>query len=302
MCGTPGSMTTATLQDQTILITGATNGIGRQAALELAKLGATLVITARDAAKGEHVMAQIKSESGNSKIEMIRADLSRMADVISTANAFKAKHSRLDVLINNAGGIFDARKLTADGFEYTFGFNHLAYFLLARELLDVLKSSAPARIVNVSSAAHEGGKINFDDLMGARSYSSFRAYSQSKLANIMFTYALARRLEGTQVTVNALHPGFVDTGFGANGGLLMRSLINVAKKFGSIKVDKGADTVVYLASSADVAGQTGKYWDRRRAINSNAASQDAAAQERLWQVSETLIAGALQQDAHVKIA
>jgi NAD(P)-dependent dehydrogenase (short-subunit alcohol dehydrogenase family) len=280
------------MKDKTILITGGTNGIGKQAAHDLAKLGATIVITARDAAKGERVASELRTASGNARISVLRGDLSRMADVIAVARGFREKHARLDVLINNAGGVYDKRDTTADGFEYTFAFNHLAYFLLTRELLDLLKTSAPARIVNVSSSAHQGGKINFDDVMAERGYASFRAYSQSKLANVMFTYALARRLEGSNVTVNALHPGFVDTGFGANGGALMRTALNVMKKFGAITPEKGADTVVYLASSADVGGQTGKYWDQRKAVASNSASMDVPAQERLWQLSEQLIAQA----------
>jgi NAD(P)-dependent dehydrogenase (short-subunit alcohol dehydrogenase family) len=285
------------VQDKTILITGATNGIGRQAAFDLAKLGPTLVITARDAAKGERVASEIRKTSGNDKVSVLRGDLSRMSDVAAVARGFRDKHGRLDVLINNAGGIYDTRQTTADGFEYTFAFNHLAYFLLTRELLDLLKSSAPARIVNVSSDAHSGGKINFDDVMAERRYSPFAAYSQSKLANVMFTYALARRLAsdgvGSAVTVNALHPGFVNTGFGANGGALMRGMIGIAKKLGALSTEKGADTVVYLASSPDAAGQTGKYWEKRKAIASNAASIDVAAQDRLWSLSESLIERAL---------
>jgi NAD(P)-dependent dehydrogenase (short-subunit alcohol dehydrogenase family) len=283
------------MNGKVVLITGGTNGIGKQAAHDLAKLGATIVITARDAAKGERVASELRKASNNENVSVLRGDLSRMSDVVAVARGFRDKHSRLDVLINNAGGIYDARQTTADGFEYTFAFNHLAYFLLTRELLDMLKASAPARIVNVSSAAHTGGKINFDDLQAERGYSSFRAYSQSKLANVMFTYALARRIEGTNVTANALHPGFVDTGFGANGGFLMRNAINVMKKFGALTPQKGADTVVFLASSPDVAGVSGKYWDQRKAIASNAASMDRAAQERLWEASERLIDQALAQ-------
>jgi NAD(P)-dependent dehydrogenase (short-subunit alcohol dehydrogenase family) len=281
------------MNGKVVLITGGTNGIGKQAAHDLAKLGATIVITARDAAKGERVASELRKASNNERISVLRGDLSRMSDVVAVARGFRDKHSRLDVLINNAGGIYDARQTTADGFEYTFAFNHLAYFLLTRELLDMLKTSAPARIVNVSSAAHTGGRINFDDLQAERGYSSFRAYSQSKLANVMFTYALARRIEGTNVTANALHPGFVDTGFGANGGFLMRNAINIMKKFGALTPQKGADTVVFLASSPVVAGVSGKYWDQRKAIASNAASMDRAAQERLWETSERLIDQAL---------
>ncbi len=285
------------MQGKTILITGATNGIGKQAAHDLAKLGAQLLIVGRDAARTEAARASIIATYPQAGVTTYLADLSHMADVKRLAAEIKAKHSRIDVLVNNAGAIFDARRVTADGYEQTFALNHLGYFLLTRELLGTLTASAPARIVNVASAAHSSAKINFDDLQGARRYSSFSAYGQSKLANIMFTYALARRLSGSGVTVNALHPGFVDTGFGSNGGGLMRAIIGIGKRFGAIAPAKGADTVVYLASSPDVAEVTGKYWDQRKAIASNAASMDMAAQERLWEASERLIESALARKA-----
>lgn len=281
------------MTSKTILITGATNGIGKQAAHELAKLGAHLLIVGRDAARTQAVRDALVAAHPQTTVETYLADLSRMAEVKRLADAVKAKHSRIDVLVNNAGAIFDARHVTVDGYEQTFALNHLAYFLLVRELIGVLSASAPARIVNVASAAHSGAKINFDDLHGARGYSSFKAYGQSKLANIMFSYALARRVPSANITVNALHPGFVDTGFGSNGGSIMRIAIGVMKRFGALTPEKGADTLVYLASSPEVEGVTGKYWDQRKAISSNAASMDDAAQERLWEVSERLVNSAL---------
>jgi retinol dehydrogenase 14 len=211
-----------------------------------------------------------------------------MNDVRWLAQEFTAKHTRLEVLLNNAGGVYDTRQTTIDGFEYTFAFNHLAYFLLTNLLLDTLKASAPSRIVNVSSGAQANGKIDFDDLMGEKRYSSFAAYSASKLANVMFTYALARRLSGTGVTVNALHPGLVGTNFGSNAkSLLWRGVASLAKAF-AMPPERGAETIIYLASSSDVEGVSGKYFDKK-AVASSAASHDEAVQERLWAASAKLV-------------
>ena len=278
------------MNDSVILITGGTNGIGKQAAFDLARMGGTIVITARDAAKGARVVAELKTASGNDQIDLITGDLSRMADCVAVAKAFKARYSRLDVLLNNAGAIFDTQQKTADGYEQTFALNHLSYFLLARELMDVLKASAPARIVNVASGAHIGAKLNFDDLMNAQRYSSMRVYGQSKLANIMFSYALARRLAGTGVTTNALHPGFVNTGFGHNGSALMRTVVGLMQRVMALKPEQGAETMVYLASSPEVAGKTGLYWEKCKPITSSAASMVVDDQERWWMASEAFLA------------
>ena len=277
------------MDGKTVLITGATNGIGKVAALELAKKGATVVIVGRNPAKTAETVAEIKAQSGNSNVDSIVADLSSMAEVRKVAEAFKAKHSRLDVLINNAGAIFADRQETVDGYEMTFAFNHLAYFLLTNLLLDTLRASAPSRIVSVSSDAHTGGKINFDDLNAKNSYGmlGMSAYSNSKLANVMFTYELARRLEGTGVTANVLHPGLVNTGFAKNNGGLMRFAMRILASF-SLTPEQGADTIIYLASSPDVEGVTGKYWDKRKAVKSIDASYDVSAQQRLWTVSQQL--------------
>ena len=201
---------------KTVLVTGATGGIGKATALELARQDANICIVARNKIKGETVLEEIRNSTGNAKLELFIADLSSMNDVRRLAQEFITKHARLDVLVNNAGGVYDTHQTTIDGFEYTFAFNHLAYFLLTNLLLDTLRESAPSRIINVSSGAQANGKLDFDDLMGEKHYSSFSAYSASKLANVMFTYALARRLSGTGVTVNALHPGLVGTNFGSN--------------------------------------------------------------------------------------
>ncbi|MEO8609427.1 MAG: SDR family oxidoreductase [Chloroflexota bacterium] len=277
------------MDGKTILITGATNGIGKVAAIALAKKGASLVIVGRNPAKTAETVAEIKAQSGNTTIESIIADLSSMAEVRKVAEAFKAKHARLDVLINNAGAIFGSRQETADGYEMTFAFNHLAYFLLTNLLLDTLKASAPSRIVSVSSDAHTGGKVNFDDLNAKNGYgmAGMSAYSNSKLENIMFTYELARRLEGTGVTANVLHPGFVRTGFNKNNGGLMAFAMRIISPF-AITPEQGADTIIYLASSPEVEGITGKYWDKRKAVKSIDASYDVSAQQRLWTVSEEL--------------
>src|SRR5215207_6225037 len=218
------------MSEKIILITGATNGIGKAAALELAKQGNTVVIVGRNPAKTQATVEEIKQQSGNSAVEGLIADLSSLADVRRLADEFRQRHSRLDVLINNAGALFAERELTVDGYEMTFAVNHLAYFLLTNLLLDLLKASAPARIVNVASDAHKGMKINFDDLQLEKNYGGMMgpAYGQSKLANILFTYELARRLAGTGVTVNALHPGLVRTGFAGNMGAVAAATINFA--------------------------------------------------------------------------
>lgn len=271
------------MDGKTILITGATNGIGRAAALALAKKGAAVVIVGRNPAKTAETVAAIKTQSGNPNVESIVADLSSMAEVRKAAETFKASHARLDVLINNAGATFAERIETADGYEMTFAFNHLAYFLLTNLLLDRLKASAPARIISVSSNAHATGKINFDDLNTKTGYGG-GVYGNSKLANVMFTYELARRLDGSGVTANVLHPGLVSTGFGDNSSGLMAFAVRLLRPF-MLSPEQGADTMVYLASSPEVAGVTGQYWTRRKAVKSSAASYDVGAQERLWTVS-----------------
>jgi NAD(P)-dependent dehydrogenase (short-subunit alcohol dehydrogenase family) len=274
---------------KTVLVTGATNGIGKVTALELARQGANVCIVARNESKGKTTLEEIKQATGNANLELFVGDLSSMKDVRRVAQEFKAKHDKLYVLVNNAGGVFDTRQTTADGLEYTFAFNHLAYFLLTNLLLDTLKASAPSRVVNVSSAAQANGKINFDDLMGEKRYSGFGAYSASKLANVMFTYALARRLKGTGVTVNVLHPGVVGTGFGANSkSPIWRGALALFKVF-TLSPDQGAQTTVYLASSDQVEGVTGQYFDKKKAVPSSALSMDEAAQERLWAESAKLV-------------
>ena len=276
--------TDATMKGKVCLITGATSGIGAVAARELAHRGAHVVLVGRNPAKCDAVVREIQARTGSQAVEALLADLSSREQVRDLARRFRERHSRLDVLVNNAGGIWMQRQLTIDGLETTFAVNHLAYFHLTLLLLDLLRASAPARIVNVSSRAHQRAALDFDDLMGERGYGGWRAYCCSKLANLLFTFEMDRRLAGTGVTVNALHPGFVATGFAANNGWRGRLLQLAAQVFG-LDAEEGARTIVYLASSPDVAGVSGGYFVNERPATPSAAARDEAAAKRLWQVS-----------------
>ena len=267
------------------LATGATLGIGKASALGLARMGAQVVIVGRDEARTRETAAWIASEAKNPRIDFLVADLSSQAEVRRLADTFNGKYPKLNVLLNNAGAVFTRRETTVDGIERTWALDHLAEFLLTQLLLDRLLASAPARIVNVASGAHTAGKINFDDLQGEKKYSGIAAYSQAKLANIMFTYALARRLAGKDVTANCLHPGVVATGFGHNTPGLVKTLVSLARPF-LITPEKGAATSIYLASSPDVANVSGQYFAKCKPIASSKPSGDVAAQERLWAISE----------------
>jgi len=266
------------------MVTGATSGIGKETARALAQGGGTVILVGRNREKSEATIDRIKQQTGNPAVEYILADLSSQAAIRQLAETFKRQHERLDVLVNNAGAFFLWCQESMDGIEMTFALNHLGYFLLTNLLLDTMKASAPARIINVSSGSHEGETINFDHLQGKRMYSGFRAYGQSKLANILFTYELARRLEGTGVTVNALHPGFVATSIGTNNGWIVRVIRPLMNLF-AISAEEGAQTNIYLATSPEVEGVTGKYFFKCEAVRSSDASYDLAAAERLWQVS-----------------
>jgi NAD(P)-dependent dehydrogenase (short-subunit alcohol dehydrogenase family) len=269
------------------MVTGATNGIGKVTALELAKMGASVIVVGRSAEKTETVVKAIQQVSGNPNVEAMIADLSAQAQVRELAAAFKQKHDHLDVLVNNAGAIFLRREESVDGIEMTWALNHLNYFLLTNLLLDALQRAPSARIVNVSSGAHASGTIHFDDLQFTRRGSMMATYPQSKLANVMFTYELARRLTGTKVTANVLHPGLVGTGFAANNGGLLRIGIAIAKPF-MLSPEQGAQTAIYLASSPEVEGVTGKYFVKCKPRKSASASYDEAAQRRLWEISEQM--------------
>jgi len=276
-----------------VLITGATNGIGKQAALELAKMGAGVIIVGRDAVKTPKVLAEIKTASGNSDIDILIADLSSMEEVRRIAAEYRDKHQRLDVLLNNAGAAFSEYHVSADGYEMTFALNHFSYYLLTNLLLDILKRTADehgeARIVNVSSSAHRGGGpsagLRLDNLQDRSSYSLFGSYGASKLANVLFTYELARRLEGSAVTANVLHPGFVRTGFGHNTSGFMKPIMLLLQKLVAISPEKGAETMVYLAAAAEVAGITSKYWNKKKQVASSDISYDREQQRRLWEFS-----------------
>jgi NAD(P)-dependent dehydrogenase (short-subunit alcohol dehydrogenase family) len=281
------------LQNKVMMVTGATNGIGLEAARVLAGQGATIIGVGRNLQKCADAASQIKSATGNPNVEFLVADLSLQSEVRKVAADFKRTYDRLDVLLNNAGAFFARRETNADGQEMTWALNHLNYFLLTDQLLDVLTRtarSAPARIVNVSSGMHSRVKgINFNDPEFKQGYNSWTVYGHSKLANVMFTYELARRLAGTSVTVNVLHPGFVATGFGHNNGGLMRTGMNALQKIVARKPAQGAATSVYLASSPEVAGVTGQYFADSKALKSSAASYDVSAQQRLWALSEQMI-------------
>jgi len=275
------------MKDRICMVTGATSGIGRVTAQALAQQGATVVVVGRNAEKAAQTVAHIQRETGNPDVQWLLADLSDQAQVRRLAREFKERYSRLDVLINNAGAFFLTRQLSADGIEMTFAVNHLSAFLLTHLLLDILHASAPARIVNVASASHLGARIDFEDLEGERKYRGMRAYGQSKLAMVLFTYELARRLEGTGVTVNALHPGFVATNIGQNNGWLFK-LISPLMKLIARRPEEGAQTSIYLATSPDVAGVTGKYFVDKKAVPSDPASYDEVPAQKLWEISAAM--------------
>ena len=270
------------------LVTGGTNGIGKSTAQELAQMGATVIIVGRDAQKTSRVVNEIRATSGNPKVRPMLADLSSQLDVRRLADEFKSQYAHLHVLINNAGAVFMKRQLSMDGIEMTFALNHLAYFLLTDLLLDTLKASAPARIINVSSNAHTSGKIEFDNLQGEQIYSP-RVYENSKLANILFTTELARRLQGTGVTVNALHPGFTATGFARNNGKAIAALVSIFAPLVARSPAKGAETSIYLASSPSVEGLSGEYFYDSQVIQAAPQANDMAVARRLWDVSAEMV-------------
>ncbi len=277
------------LSGKVMLVTGATDGIGKVTALELARRGATVVGVGRNPEKCAAVEKEIRALAVNPAVEFIVADLSSQRDIHAVAETFKRNHRRLDVLVNNAGGIFYKRAESVDGIEMTWALNHMAYFLLTDLLLDVLKASAPSRIVSVSSGAHSFGKINFADLEHRNQVVGWRTYGQSKLANILFAKELAQRLEGTGVTSNALHPGFVASRFGRSGESVMTTLVGWMQGMTAITPEQGAQTTLYLATSPEVEGVTGLYFVKCKPVTPSAAAQDMEAARRLWQVSEGMV-------------
>lgn len=275
------------MQGKLCIVTGATAGIGFVTAQALAQKGAQVLIVGRNLTKCQQAVAQIKQQTGNNQVDYLLADLSSQQAIHKLADEFLSKHNRLDLLVNNAGAIFMTRQETVDGIEMTFGLNHLNYFLLTHRLIEALKAAPQARVVNVSSIAHEGGKINFDDINGQhRSYNGgWSAYQQSKLANILFTYELAQRLNSTRITANALHPGVVASQFGSNNGWFWNWFIKPFMGLISINETEGARTSIYLASAPEVEQVTGKYFVKERAINSAPQSYDVNTAKRLWNLS-----------------
>lgn len=273
---------------ETVLVTGATRGIGRATALGLAAMGAHLAITGRDAKRTEDVADEIRA-AGGGQVDVFVADLSSQSEVRRLADEVLGSLPRIDVLVNNVGGYWNSRHVTADGLEHTFALNHLAPFLLTALLLGRLKQSAPARVVTVASNVHASGRIEFDDLQGSQSYSGGRAYNQSKLANVLFSYELARRLATTSVTANALHPGLVRTSFGAEDpAASQRLFIPFLRPFMKAPA-KGAATSIHLASAPDLERVTGRYFANSRAKRSAKHSYDEAAAAQLWKVSAELV-------------
>jgi NAD(P)-dependent dehydrogenase (short-subunit alcohol dehydrogenase family) len=280
------------MQGKVVVITGANIGIGLETAVGVAKEGATTVLACRNEAKATAAVAEVKARSGNEDIEFVRLDLADLDSVKAAAAEIQSRWERLDVLINNAGGTWSARQQTAQGFEQTFGVNHLGPFYFTNLLLEWIKASAPSRIINLSSVGHHAafGGMRFDDLQGEKRYATFEAYSASKLANVLFTRELSNRLAGTGVTVNAVHPGPVRSGFGMDGDL--KGIVAIGNQIirpFEISAKAGAKTSVYLATSPEVEGKTGQYWVRRRPGHMSRHARDDAQMTRLWAESEALI-------------
>lgn len=275
------------MEGKIVLITGATSGIGLAAALELSKMGAHVIVHGRNRERCSAALDWICAKGGGVEVESIPADLSVQSEVRELAREVSARYPHLDVLINNAGAVYLMRKLSSDGIEMTFATNHLAPFLLTHLLLPALKAGSSARIVNVASHAHYGNPLDFNNLELSRGYFPLTAYNRSKSANVLFTYALARRLEGTTIAANAMHPGFVATGMGGNNGILIRPLARLVMSLG-ITPEEGARTVVYLACSPEVEGLSGRYYYLNKPVHSDRRTYDIIAQEKLWEISETM--------------
>jgi NAD(P)-dependent dehydrogenase (short-subunit alcohol dehydrogenase family) len=282
-------MSEANMNGKLVLITGATEGIGKETARALYAMGAHVVLVGRNPEKMERVITDMSSQNPDGgKLEGMIADLSSLAEIRSLASEFKQKYNRLDVLLNNAGAFFNKRLESADGYEMTFALNHLSYFYLTYLLLDLIKASAPSRIISVSSGAHVMGKINFNNLQGKGIYVGWKAYGRSKLMNILFTRELARRLEGTRVTANVLHPGFVATKFGHNNKGLYQKFVKWSQRR-AISPEEGAQTSIHLASAPEVAGVSGAYFYKSKIVQPSNAAQDDEAAKRLWEISLELI-------------
>jgi NAD(P)-dependent dehydrogenase (short-subunit alcohol dehydrogenase family) len=275
------------MQGKTVVMTGATSGIGEAAALALAGMGARIVFVARDDKRAEATLNRIEAKAPRLGHRVHLADLSSMAETRRVGLAIAASEPRIDVLVNNAGAVFSQRRVTPEGLELTFALNHMAYFMMTAALGDRLAASTPARIVSTSSSAYQAAGLDFSDLQSVKGYNGWKAYGRSKLANILFTRELARRLAGTGVTANCFHPGVVATRFGDAAGGLTGRLMPLARRFFT-SPEKGADPIVYLASSPEVEGVTGGYFAKHKVVQPSAAARDDAAAKKLWEASEAL--------------
>ena len=275
------------MAEKVALVTGASSGIGRAIAQGLAERGYHVAMVARHRGRGEAARAQVAAASGNPHVDLLLADLASQGEVRALADAFRARHRRLDVLVNNAGGIFGRREVTPEGLEHTFALNHMAYFLLANLLEDLLRASAPARVINVASEAHRYGWVKWSDLQRARGYTAWGAYAQSKLCNILFTKELARRLAGSGVTANCMHPGVVASRFGQSGDAPTRLGMLLARPF-LVTPARASETAVWLATAPELAEVSGRYFARRRERTPSRAARDPAAARRLWEESARL--------------
>jgi len=271
----------------TVLITGGTSGIGKATAVAMAAMGANVVVVGRNQERGGAAVEEIKAQSHNESVELMLADLSVQAEVRRLAEEFLERYDRLDVLVNNAGLVQSKRTETPDGIETTLAINHLAPFLLTNLLLGCLEQSAPSRVITVSSEAQRWGTMDFEDMQSRRKYRGFPVYGMTKLANIMFTYELAERLDGTDVSANCLHPGSVGTNFGQNNRGAMALFFRTFKPF-MRSPEQGADTLIWLASSPEIDGVSGKYFSDRKEIEAKKVAYDPAARRRLWEISEQL--------------
>jgi len=277
------------MKGRTCLITGATDGIGKESAIELAKKGYNLILIGRNKEKGNKVTEEIRKIAEDIDIDYFTADLMLMKEVARVADEVRAKYDKIDILINNVGAYFAFRGTTEEGFERTFALNHLGYFLLTEKLLDLVQASGYARIVNVSSSAHYGIDFEFDNIHGEKKYKGFDAYKKSKLANVMFTYELAKRIEKKGITANCLHPGFVATKFGNNNNFLWRFFIGFAKMMMAISVNDGAKTTVYLACSDEVENTTGRFFANCEVKKGSSKAKNEEHNQKLWKVSERML-------------
>ena len=276
---------------KTVLITGASSGIGLEAGVAVARMGATVVLVAREGEKATRALAEVRTRSGSANVSLLACDLSSLAAVRQLADDVRTRYRRLDVLVNNAGTVSPERRTTIDGIEQTFAVNHLASFVLTNRLLDLLKASAPSRIVHVSSAGHYRGEIDFDNLQYEHGgYSLLKAYARSKLANVLFSNELSRRLAGAGVTSNSLHPGAVRTNIWSHSSWYTKPLLAVLKPF-MLSAAKGGERIVFLATSPEVAGQTGGYYENNRLKAPHPLANDAALSARLWAESERMVGG-----------